>query len=341
MWELRGVSPWQLLTRIQRQIYQDELLGRAAELAYFFLFAIFPLLLFLTTLLGYLAREHMPLGRVLFEFVSSVSPSAEVTALLRDTLAEITAGRSGGKLSLGIAIALLAASNGVLALGRTLNAAYGLRETRRWWSRRLRGVALVIVFAVLIVTALALAFSGGALAEWAADAVDLGAAFPWLLRVAQWTVVLVCAVFSFDLLYNFAPDAGREDRVWFTPGALVGVALWLGASFGFRQYLLHIGYYSRAYGSLGAVIVMLLWFYLSGMAILVGGELNSELSKAEAEAAARAAAEAAAQAAGAETPESEEGESANDRPAAASAGAAGATPPLPAPSSARRTSAGP
>ena len=307
MWALRGVGPWQLLKRIWHQIYEDQLLGRAAELGYFFLFAVFPLLLFLTTLLGYLARESLPLGRELFAFVSSVSPSREVTSLLRDTLAEITERRSGGKLSLGIVAALLAASSGTLAIGRTLNAAYELRERRPWWWRRLQAVALVIAVTVLVVISLALVLFGGEIGRAVADALDRGPLFSRMWAVAQWLVVAFSAVLSFDLLFNFAPATEHEDRVWFTPGAVAGVLLWLGASAGFRQYLLRFGYYSRTYGSLGAVIVLLLWFYISGAAILIGGELNSEISKAEA---AVAAAAEEAELAAADDAEGEEAEEA-------------------------------
>jgi membrane protein len=295
MWDLRGVSPWQLLRRIYLQIDEDELLGRAAELGYYFLFAVFPLLLFLTTLLGYLARASLPLGRELFIFVSSVSPSREATSLLRDTLAEITERRSGTKLWVGILVALYSAGNGILALGRTLNAAYDLRETRPWWRRWLQALLLVMAFTILIVTALVLVFFGGEIAQAVADALRLGPLFPAAWAVAQGFVVAGCAVLSFDVLFNFAPAAGRDDRVWLTPGAVVGVLLWLAASAGFREYLLHFGAYSRAYGSLGAVIILLLWFYLTGAAILLGGELNSELSKLEAEAAAAARAARAAE----------------------------------------------
>lgn len=336
MWRLRGVSAWQLLKRIYHQVYEDDLLGRAAELAYFFLFSVFPLLLFLTTLLGYLARENWPLGRELFSFVSSVSPSRQVTSLLRDTLTEITEKRSGGKLSLGIVGALLIASYGILAVGRTLNAAYNLREHRPWWRRRVEAVGLVGVFAVLVITVLVLVFFGGEIAEGIADALDLGAAFPLTWKIAQSFVVVFCAVLSFDLLYNFAPAAGREDRVWFTPGAVAGVLLWLGASWGFRQYLLHFGYYSRTYGSLGAVIVMLLWFYLTGAAILLGGELNSEISKAEAEAEARPAAPRGDGGAAGGGPASDPAAPQASEQAVAGE-PAGPKPPPPAPSSARRT----
>lgn len=284
VWRLRLLDVRQLLWRIWHQLFEDELLGRSAELAYFFLLSIFPLLLFLTTLLGYLARENWQLGRELFSFVSTLSPSREVTTLLRDTLAEITLGRSSGKLSLGLAISLYAASNGVLAVGRTLNTAYGLRERRPWWWRRGEALCLVIAFAVMTVAALVLVFFGESIAEQVADALDLGPYFTPIWGMVQWAVVVFLAVFSFDLIFNFAPATRHDDRVWFTPGAVAGVMLWLAASSGFKVYLAQFGYYSRTYGSLGVVIVLLLWFYLTGAALLLGGELNSEIAKMQAEA---------------------------------------------------------
>jgi membrane protein len=278
MWHFHSLRDgWALARRVITQIDQDQVLGRSAELAYFFLLAIFPLLLFLTTLLGYLAQGE--LRAELFAYVRSVAPSRDVAALLRKTLEEIGTARSGGKLTVGIGVALVAASNGVLAVGRVLNTACGYREGRPLWLRFLQSIAITVVFTVLIVVALALLFFGGPLAEWVADTLDLGAVVGWLWSLAQTTLMLVLVVLSFELLYNFAPAARSHDRVWVTPGAVAGTALWLGATFGFRLYLSYFGYYSRIYGSLGVVIVLLLWFYFTGAAILVGGEINSEIAK--------------------------------------------------------------
>lgn len=279
-WRLGGLTPWELARRTWHQIGADLLIGRAAELAYFFLLSLFPLLLFLTTLLGYLARENMPFGRELFAFVSTVSPSGDVTSLLQDTLGEITESRSGGKLWLGIGIAVVAASQGVLAVGRTLNTAYGFEETRPWWRRHLGGIALIVAFTLLIVVALALVFFGEGIAAAAERAFAPGPILGRLWSVAQSGLLVLSAVLSFDLVYNFAPDVRAVYRVWITPGAVAGVGIWLAASHGFRAYVTNFPFYSVTYGSLGAVIVTLFWLYLTGMALLVGGELNSEIVKA-------------------------------------------------------------
>lgn len=278
LWTRGGMTWKELGVRLWRQIFEDELLGRCAELAYFFLFAAFPLLVFLTTLLGYLAGTSAALRWNLFWYLARISPSQDVTALLRDTLNEITLARSGWKLYLSLFAAVWIASNAMIAVGRTLNIACGLKETRRWWKRRIISVALTVVFAVLIICALGVIFYGGAiaglLAEW------LGPFIAMIWQVVRWPLLLVFVVLSFEMVYNYAPNLGDSpSRQWGTPGAVSALALWLLASFGLRFYLSYFHVYSKAYGSLGAVILLLTWFYLTGFALLMGGEVNSEIAK--------------------------------------------------------------
>ncbi|HYG63575.1 MAG TPA: YihY/virulence factor BrkB family protein [Thermoanaerobaculia bacterium] len=280
LWTRGGLTWRELGVRLWRQIYEDELFGRCAELAYFFLFSIFPLLLFLTTLLGYLAGASTELRWNLLLYISRVSPSPEITRLISDTLNEITLGRGGAKLSISLLIALWVASNGMIAVSRTLNTACGLRETRRWWRRRLIAMALTIAFAVLIICALVLIFYGGESVDRLADRFGLGPFLPLLWRVFRWPLILTFVVISFEMIYNYAPNLGDSpSRQWWTPGAFTGVALFLLASFALRIYLAYFYIYSRAYGSLGAVILTLVWFYLIAFAILMGGEVNSEIAK--------------------------------------------------------------
>ena len=278
LWHLGGSGLHRLVVRVYYQAMRDELLGRAAELAYFFLFAIFPLLLFLTTLIGYLARGSWGLRRELFQWLASVSPSEEVTGLLRDTLQQITEARGGGKLSFGLLAAVWVASNGMIAFGRTLNTACGLEETRPWWMRRLFAIALVTVFALFALLGLVVIFFGESISLYLADALGAGPGFAWVWRVTQWGVALFFVVTAFDLIYNFGPNLAWDHHQWFTPGAFAGVGLWVAASSGLRLYLAQFGYYSVAYGSLGAVIVLLVWFYLTAAAVLIGGEINSEIA---------------------------------------------------------------
>lgn len=280
LWTRAGLTWKQFGMRLWRQIWEDEILGRCAELAYFFLFSIFPLLLFLTTLLGYLAEASAELRWNLFQYIARLSPSRDVTALLNNTLNEITGARTGAKLYLSLIAAVWVASNGMLAVSRTLNTACGFKETRPWWKRRIMAIVLTVTVAILIICALVLFFYGGAIGKAIAERLGIGDAFAVTWGIVQWLLVLVFVVIGFEMVYNYAPNLGDSpNRQWGTPGAVTGVALWLLASLGLRLYLSYFYAYTKAYGSLGAVILLLVWFYLSAFALLMGGEVNSEIGR--------------------------------------------------------------
>jgi membrane protein len=280
LWTRGSVAGRDLVRRIFLQIYEDAIFGHCAELAYYFLFSLFPLLLFLTTLLGYLAEANAELRINLLTYLARFSPSQAIIDLLAEILGEITRGKGTAKLSFGLLVAVWASSNGMLAVSNTLNSACGLKETRPWWKRRIVAMALTVTFAVLLVTALATMILGGDVGEVLARQVGLGALFAVAWRLVQWSLILVFLLVSFDAVYNYAPNRGNARREWWTPGAITAVLLWLGATFGYRLYLGYFHAYSRAYGSLGAVILLLVWFYLTGFALLMGGEVNSEIARA-------------------------------------------------------------
>ena len=280
LWTRAGLRWRDLAIRLWQQVYEDELLARCAELAYFFLFSVFPLMLFLTTLLGY-ADAYTGIRADLFRLLARFTPSKDVTTLLHGTLDEITKARNGAKLSLSLVAALWVASNGMLAVSRTLNHAYGLKETRKWWWRRLIALALTLAFSLLVIIALTLIFSGGSVGEALASRVGFGIAFYVVWHVfVRWPLILLFLVISFEMVYNFAPNQGKKaNRHWVTPGGVAGVGLWLLACYGLRIYIVYFRSYTTAYGSLGAVILLLVWFYFTAFAILMGGEINSEISK--------------------------------------------------------------
>lgn len=280
LWRLPARSWLRVARKVSLRLWEDELLGRGGELAYFFLLSVFPLLLFLTTLLGYLAGASIVLYNSLFRFLARVSPSPEITDLLQKTLSEITEQRSGAKLYLSLATALWLASSAMLAISRTLNAVYGVRETRRIWWLRFLALLLTVSFALLIATGLALLFYGVAIGETMAERLGIGELFIALYQTVQWPLALLFLVLSFDMIYNFAPDLKKRRRHWLTPGAVTATALWLGASYGLRVYLSYFHTYTTAYGSLGAVMLLLFWFYLTALAVLIGGEVDSEILQA-------------------------------------------------------------
>lgn len=280
LWTRAGLSWRHLVGRIVLQAWEDDVPGRCAELAFFFLFSIFPLLFFLTTLLGYVTAANLEFRGDLFEYIARVSPSSEVTELIHDTLAEVTAARTGTKLGVSLAVTLWVASSGMLAVGRSLNTAYGVEESRNIVWARVNAILLTLTFTVLIVAALLLIFYGGSRGEALAERVGLDWIFGLAWPAVRWLLILAFVVFSFEAVYNYAPNlSGTHRRHWITPGGLIGVALWLLASFGLRLYLDYFTTYTTAYGSLGAVILLLLWFYLTGFALLMGGEVNSEIER--------------------------------------------------------------
>ena len=258
---------------------EHDIFGRAAQLSYYFLLALFPLLLFLVTLLGYFAERGTELRIKLLTYLASVMPPAAI-ALVHSTLDEVSAGRSGSKLSLGVLAALWAASSGMGAISDTLNIAFGVTEKRPWWRARLTAILLTIVVSVFIIVTLVVVLFGGHLVDWLAQHFGFSSAFAVTWKILQWPIALAFLLLMFDLIYYFAPDDRRAHFKLLSPGAATAVVLWLLVSFGFRGYLHFFNSYSVTYGSLGALIVLMLWFYFTGIAILVGGEVNSELEVA-------------------------------------------------------------
>ncbi|MGI9066410.1 MAG: YihY/virulence factor BrkB family protein [Pyrinomonadaceae bacterium] len=165
------------------------------------------------------------------------------------------------------------------AISDTLNAAYAVKEKRAWWKVRLVAIVLTIMVSILIVVALAIVLFGGQIGERVAMHFGLSGAFTIVWKILQWPIALFFLLLTFDLIYSFAPDVRRRKRKWWTLGAITAVVMWLLVSFGFRLYLHFFNSYSVTYGSLGALIVLMLWFYFTGLAILIGGEINSELEQ--------------------------------------------------------------
>lgn len=283
VWKLGGLTWRELCRRVWRTIYEGDFTTRTAALAYYFLLALFPLLLFITAGLGYFAESGIALRQNLLAYLSQIVPRS-ASALIDNTVEEIIDNASGGKISIGLLVTLWAASYGMGAISEMLNVAYGVKETRPWWRVRLSAIGLTIALAVFIISALALVFYGGVIGEGLAKMFGLGDLFVLTWRLLQWPIVLAFLLLAFALIYYFAPNLRAPTWHWVTPGSVVGVGLWLLISLAFRAYLSHFNSYSVTYGSLGALIILMLWFYLTGAAILLGGALNAEIENATAEA---------------------------------------------------------
>lgn len=265
-----------LFRRTGAEVMADNCLGLAAQLAYYFFLALFPALLVLVALLSFI-----PVDDLLDTVVNTLSRIApgEVLSIVRDQLVKIANDDATGLLTFGMLGALWSSSSGVTAVIDSLNQTYDIQEGRPWWKVRLTAIALTVALAVFIVISTVLVVAGPQLAERMADWLGLGSAFAWTWSILQWPVVFILVSTAIALIYYFAPDA-EQDWMWITPGSIFATLLWVVVSLGFRFYVTNFGSYNATYGAIGGVIVLLLWFYLSALAVLVGAEMNAEIEHA-------------------------------------------------------------
>jgi len=283
IWRLGGLKWRTLAKRVWDELYSGELLTHAAALSFYFLFALFPLLIFLMSLFGLFVDRGSDLRTSLFGYLGRVIPSSAFV-LINTTLDDISANAGGARLSLGLLAALWFASLGVAALSESLNAMYGVRESRSWWRVRASAVALTAVLVILILAALLLIVYGGEIGGGIANYFDQGTLFATGWTIFQVPLAVLFVLLAFAMVYYFAPDLYDQKWYWITPGSIVGVALWLLVSAILRIYLRYADSYSVTYGSLGGVIILMLWFYVTGVAILLGGKMNAEIESAAAKA---------------------------------------------------------
>lgn len=264
-----------ILKRTFKEMLDDNCLGLAAQLAYYFFLSLFPALLVVVTLTSFFPFQL--LDKILDWFARFTPP--DVLTIVKAQILQIRNGGNSGLLTFGILGALWSSSSAMSAIIDTLNRAYGVKEARPWWRTQLLAVILTIVLSVFMLLSLTLVLAGPEIAQHIATRVGFGPAFAWTWKILQWPVVFVLICEGFAMVYYFAPDAEQRWQ-WMMPGAYIGTLLWLAISIGFRFYIAHFGTFNKMYGSIGAVIVLLLWFYLSGLVLLFGAELNSELEHA-------------------------------------------------------------
>jgi membrane protein len=273
LWKFGGLTPLRLIKLAIHKVGEDELSTRSASLSYYFLLALFPLFLFLVSLIGLFSRHGSQLQETIVSTLGRLAPGS-ASELVR-TVVHQTVRMSGGvKLAAGLLGALWAASGGMSAVVVSLNKVYRVSETRPWWKQKLTIIGLTLALAALMIIALTLALYGGRIGQALFGHIGAGGAFRIAWKVLQWPVSFAAMFLSFSLVYYFAPNIEQRRWYWITPGSAAGVALWLLASLGFRLYLHFFNSYSATYGSLGAVVILMLWLYITGLAILVGGEVN-------------------------------------------------------------------
>jgi membrane protein len=256
--------------------WKDNCLSMAAQLAYYFFFALFPTLLFLVALASY-----FPITTLIddmFRTLGGLLPP-EALRIITDQILKISNQKDAGLLSLGMLLAVSSSSAAMTAIIDTVNRAYGIEESRPWWKVRSRAIALTVGVSIFILVSFALILTGPTLATRLADQWGLGPAFEWTWKILQWPVIFVMVSAAIAFVYRFAPDV-KQEWVWLTPGSVFATTMWMLASLGFKYYVANWGAYTETYGLIGAVMILLLWFYISGLVILLGAELNVEIEHA-------------------------------------------------------------
>jgi len=279
MWKLGGLTWPELIRRTWHQFQQDRVLDQAAKLSFYFLLSTFPLLLFLVTLLGLMLQSGPEFQDTLQRYLAAVLPSS-ASGLIDTTLGEITTGSGGGRLSFALLFTLWTASRGVVAIMEGLNIAFGVGDSRPWWKKNLVALGLTLVLLILMAAALFVMIYGSRYGATLGNQIGASTLMTWVWRVLTWLLPLVFVLLAFNILYLYAPNVTHRRWHWLMPGTVAGVTLWLAVSFGFKIYLTYFNSYTVTYGSIGAVIILLMWFYFSAIAFLLGGEVNSELEKA-------------------------------------------------------------
>jgi len=266
----------ELFKRTIKESIDDGVTGLAAQLAYYFFLALFPALLFLVALASFFPLEHL-----MDEITGALARFApgDVLKIVQDQLKRISDSDNGGLLTLGFIGTVWSTSAAIAGLIDTLNKAYEIEEGRPWWKVRLLSVGLTLGVGLFILLSFAVVILSPILVEPLAGYFGLGDAFRWTWALAQWPVVFVLVATGIGLIYYFGPDAEQRWE-WLTPGSLLATLLWIAASLGFRFYLTNFGNYNETYGAIGGVIIALLWLYITGIAFLVGAELNAEIEHA-------------------------------------------------------------
>ena len=268
-----------VLKRTYNAFMEDNLLSRAAELGYYFLFALFPTLISASAIFGIVARSSTLYIRLLDYLAVVIPPSA--MGLVLDTFSQTTKASSGGKITFGLVAALWSASVGFAAIQDTLNIVYKVKETRPYWKVKGAAILVTVLLSVVVTLTLTSLLGGDIVARYVAAHIPQHATAVMaslLIRMVGWLLAVTLLILLFSIIYYYAPDVQKKVWHWLTPGAALAILSWLVASIALRAYLHFFNSFTVTYGSLGGVIILLTWFYVTGLMLLLGAELNSEIA---------------------------------------------------------------
>lgn len=276
---LRGGAEFtlkELALSLYEKVTETDIFSHAAQVAFFFSFAIFPFLYFVISLFGLVLESSDALKAELFRYLRQVMPWS-VFDLVSRTIEEIIQNSSSGKLTIGLVVTLWSASAGFDAIRAALNTINNLKETRIWFRTKAESLLLTFIISILVGVVLAIVFYGWQIFETGLNKIGVQSDWPLLLKSIQWISIFFVMLLVCEVIYAFLPNFKKIKWHWITPGSVAAILMWILLSTAFRTYLGYFNSYDRTYGSLGTMIIMMLWLYLTASALMIGGALNAVL----------------------------------------------------------------
>ncbi len=267
---LDGVSKKQFLIELYGEINKDNVFNGAAALGFYLTLAIFPAMILLMSIIPYLPIDQV--DEALMDMLGQALPE-EAYGIVEGVVVEVTADRRGGLLSFGLLGTLWAASTGMYAIMQQLNITYNVKEARNFLRARATAVVLSILFGLLVVGAFSLIVLGGVIEDWIGSQLGFPDVLLMVFAVFRWVVIVLALLLGFAMIYRFAPNVEQKFS-FITPGSVLGVLMLIVVSIGFAIYTSSFADYNATYGSIGAVIILMLWLYIAGLVILIGSEIN-------------------------------------------------------------------
>lgn len=275
-------SPLRVARRAFAGFRRHDMTDHAAALTYYLVMSLFPGLLVAISIFGLVADRGTVLNAT--TYLSDAGAPASVVTAVRDALANLvtsSSGKAGAGVALGVVIGLNSASGAFGAAGRALNAAYAVEEERGFVRRKAVDVGATLLIILLSLTALVAVMLGGQLARDLLATIGLGSTGATIFSIVRWPLAVAAMMLAFAIVYGLAPDRDGRPLRWISPGAVVGVLIWILASVGLFLYVANFGRYGATYGAFAGAVILLLWLYVSSLAFLFGGELNAEIERAE------------------------------------------------------------
>ena len=256
-----------------RKINDDNVFNGAAALGFYLTLAIFPAVILLMSVIPYLPITHVDEANM--TLLAKARPP-EAFGIVEKVVNEVARERRGGLLSFGLLATLWAVSAGMYAIMKQLNIAYGVKEDRGFVRGRATALALSLLFGVLVLGAFSLVVIGGIIEDWIGNRFGFSAMLLTVFTLFRWAIIVLALLLGLALIYCYGPNVERPFA-FITPGSVFGVGLLIVASLGFSFYTRNFADYDATYGSIGAMIVLMLWLYIAGLVILVGSEINAML----------------------------------------------------------------